>query len=450
MDYTTFLESKRTKRELFGFKARFFPEGMKSFQKHLTEWSVRLGRAATFASCGLGKSIIALTFCENVIRYKKKTGRALIFCPLAVAQQFEREAKKFGMKATKTQDGTLHDGINVTNYHRILNYSPKDFDCVVCDEAGVLKSADRKWSKEITKFMSQVQYRLLCTATPAPNDYMELGSSSEALGVMKRNQMLAMFFTNDGESTQQWSLKGHAKKRFWQWVSTWARAVRKPSDLGNQFSDEGYILPELRMHTHILPSNAPTNGFLYPPIAKTLNEQRAEARRTIKERCGKVAEIVSRRKDPCIVWCNLNDEGDLLEKMIPDAVQVAGRHSDEIKEQRLNDFALGRIPVLVTKGKIAGWGLNFQVCHRTCCFPTNSWELYHQMIRRIWRFGQEHPVDCHVVSTEGEQAVLDNMMRKEAASEDMYSGIIKNIMQVEREKVESNGYTMMEVPSWLR
>ena len=335
----------------------------------------------------------------------------------------------------------------VTNYHRLKNFRPEDFVGVVVDESSCLKNFESVYKKEITEFIGKIKYRLLCTATPSPNDFMELGTSSEALGEMTRNQMLAMFFTNDGENTQQWNLKGHAKTRFWQWMATWARAARKPSDLG--FEDGDFILPELKIHQHILPSiDGKMDGF-FPYVARTLDEQRAERTRTLKIRCEKVASLIPKNR-PALVWCHLNSEGDLLEKIIPGAVQVAGKDKDEVKEERLMAFSSGQIKVLVTKSKIAGFGLNWQHCSDVFWFPSHSHEAYYQAIRRCWRFGQKNPVNCHIVTTEPERLVMENMLRKERQSIELYAGIVKHMGDaISENKHLSNGHVKMEVPSWL-
>lgn len=311
--------------------------------------------------------------------------------------------------------------------------------------SSILKSADGKTRKEITQFLSKIPYRLLCTATPSPNDFMELGTSSEALGNMSRNQMLGMFFTNSGETTQQWELKGHAKKRFWQWVSTWARAIRKPSDIG--FDDSKFILPELRIHKHIL-KGGPTEGF-FVKEARTLDDQRKERKRSLKERCEKVASLIP-KTGSVLIWCQRNDEGDYLEKIIPDAIQVAGKDSDEDKENRLNDFATGRERILISKAKIAGFGLNLQICNKVFYFVDHSHEAYYQAIRRAWRFGQKNPVDCHLITTEVEKPVLDNMLRKEKQAIELYESVVKYMNEAIRENQQKTIFKPMGIPSWLK
>ncbi|MDE2095786.1 MAG: hypothetical protein KGL39_00900 [Patescibacteria group bacterium] len=327
-------------------------------------------------------TVLEQVFAENVIRKENKP--ALILCPLAVAPQFVREGKKFGIECKQTLNGEVYPCINVTNYERLFHYRPDDFSCLICDEAGILKGLDSKYRKQVTLFASKMKYRLLASATMAPNDYDELGNSSEALGGMNRAQMLGMFFTNGGETTQQWELKGHAKKRFWRWVCTWARACRKPSDLG--FPDNDFILPKLLIQQHLVQNkNRKVIGFGMDE-AITLDEQRQERRETIQERCEKVAELVAARKDDyAVLWCHLNPEGDLLEKLIPGSVQVAGKDRDEVKEERLTAFGAGQIKVLITKPKIGGWGLNWQHCNYMTWFPSHCYdEVTEVLTKRGW------------------------------------------------------------------
>lgn len=445
MDYSDYLKTKELRAAPKGFAPLFMPDYLFDFQKQLVDWAIRLGRAALFCECGLGKSIQQLVWAENIIRKHPKS-RVLVVTPLAVSGQTVREAEKFGLKAYQTQEGKLYPGINVTNYDRLKNYRPEDFIGAVGDESSILKNFEGQMRKAVTQFFSKVNYRLLCTATPAPNDFMELGTSSEALGSMTRSQMLAMFFTNGGDSTQDWEIKGHARRKFWRWVSTWARAVRKPSDLG--FEDGDFALPPLNIHKHEVPSTLDygKGGFFKTP-ARTLEDQRKERKNTLKARCEKVASLVP-DKGAAIVWCHLNDEGNLLTKLIPGAVEVCGADKDSVKEDRLLGFSEGKYRVLVTKPKIAGFGLNWQHCRNVFYFPNHSHEQYYQAIRRCWRFGQKKPVECHLVSSEAETLVVQNMLRKEKQSEILYAGIVQEINTAVH---EDNKRTMnkMEIPTWL-
>ena len=445
-DYTAFLEKKAQLGSDHGFDPIWMPDFLFDFQKHLVEWALRKGRGAMFADCGLGKTPVSLVWCENIIRKENKP--ILILTPLAVAQQFVREGEKFGIEVHYARDGIVRKGINVVNYQRLHYFDPSDFIGLVCDESGVLKHHDTKTRKAVTDFCMKIPYRLLGTATPAPNDFMELGNSAEVLGVMGYAQMLGMFFINDGDTTSQWRLKGHAKKRFWQWVSTWARAVRKPSDLG--FDDDGFILSPLNIEQHTVEASKPESGQLFRFAAKTLNEQRRERRKTLRERCEKVAELCPKDRS-FIVWCQLNDEGNLLEELLPDAVQVKGSDDNDQKEERLNGFAKGDIRVLVTKPKIGGWGLNLQCCSDVAYFPSHSWESWYQAVRRCWRFGQKREVNVHVVSSESESLVVSNMTRKERQSSELYDGIIREMedFQLGRTDKKQEAMEELEVPAWL-
>lgn len=442
--YQEFLKSKAHKSDDLGFDPVWMPDFLFDFQAHLVEWAVRKGRGALLADCGLGKTPMSLVWAENVVRKTNKP--VLILAPLAVSHQFVREGEKFGIRVHRSQDGSIRSGVNVTNYQRLAKFNPSQVAGVIADESSILKGIDGKTRRLITDFMGKVRYAMLGTATAAPNDYMELGTSSEALGVMPYNQMLGMFFVNDGEITSKWNLKGHGKSRFWQWVSTWARAVRKPSDLG--FDDAGFLLPELRTEQHTVDSSV-EDGCLFPTLAVTLNEQRRERRATIQSRCEVVASLDSGDR-PFLVWCHLNDEGDLLEKLIPDAVQVAGRHSDDEKEDRLDAFAKGEVRVLVTKPKIGGWGLNLQHCSDMTFFPSHSFESYYQCVRRCWRFGQKREVSVHIVTSESEAMVLSNMQRKQRQADEMFSGIVREMHDYQMGNGKSKAtLERMEVPEWL-
>ena len=444
MNYKKFLNTKKIKNNTNGFNPLWIPDFLYDFQKELVEWSIRKGKAALFEDCGLGKTPQQLVWAQNII--KKTNGNVLIVTPLAVSQQTIREAEKFGLEAKRTQTGIIHKGINVTNYERLEHFNSNDFDGIVCDESSILKNFDGKTCKHIIDFMNSIKYRLLCTATPAPNDFVELGTSSEALGLMTRKQMLGMFFTHDGKNNNQWNLKGHAKKRFWQWVSTWARSIRKPSDLG--FKNNNFILPSLNFHKHIIKSNYKEN-VLIPSQAVGLNEQRAEKRRTLLLRCKKVASLVP-KNESCLIWCHLNDEGNLLEKIIPEAVQVSGKDSNESKENKMTGFSKGDIRILITKPKIGGFGMNWQHCSTMMFFPSHFHEQFYQASRRCWRFGQKKEVNCHLIASNRESIVMHNMLRKEQQAIEMYNGIIREMSEFQLNKRKINfKMKKVRIPKWL-
>jgi len=428
------------------------PDGAFDFQKAMIEYAVRKGRAALFEDCGLGKTLQFLSWAQNVVEHTNKP--VLVMTPLAVSLQTIREAEKFGIEAERSF-GSYTKKIVVTNYERLEHFDPSRFAGVVCDESSILKSFDgaRRW--QITDFMRKVPYRLLATATAAPNDYIELGTSSEALGYMGHMDMLNRFFKNDlnnsatrrhyGEAPK-WRFKGHAELPFWQWVCSWSRAMRKPSDLG--FNDGAFQLPKLIESMHLVNTESVAQGMLFALPATTLPEQREEKNRTVRERCEKVAELVAHGK-PALVWAQLNEETDLLEKMIPGAVQVAGKHSDEVKEQRFIDFINGDIRVLVTKPKIGAMGLNFQHCAHVTYFPSHSYEQYYQAVRRCWRFGQQSPVRVDIVHTEGEAKVIENQNRKAVQAQRMFANLVAEMNNAIGFRADRSHNQPMEIPQWL-
>lgn len=456
--YAEFLRSKSQLGGEHGFAPLWVPDFLKPFQGHLAEWNCRKGRAGTFADCGLGKTVMQLVVGENVVR---KTNRPyLIAAPLAVAAQTVREADKFGIDAVQSRDGKYKAGarIVVTNYERLKYFDPADFAGMGCDESGGLKNFAGRRRKDVTEFLRTLPYRHLWSATQAPNDYVELGTASEAVGDLGHQDMLARFFKHDDDtiflhgtkhgdlSQNKWRFKPHAETPFWRWVCSWARACRRPSDLG--FDDAGYDLPDLVLREHEVEARTPRAGLLYDVPARTLDEQREEQRRTVRERCERVAELVAAH-DQSLVWCHLNEEGDLLTKLIPGAVQVKGSDRDEVKEERLLAFAAGQIKRLVTKTTIAGFGLNFQGCAHQTYFPSHSFEQYYQGVRRCWRFGQTRPVCVDIVTTPGSAVVLANWRRKAAAADRLFTMLVRNMTDALAIGAGRYGDRQTEVPKWL-
>ncbi len=452
MQYSSFLNNKSQLSGNFGFTPSFLPEYLFDFQKYLIEWSLEKGRSAVFADCGLGKTIMELVFAENVRR--KTDGNVLLLAPLAVTYQTKNEGDKFGIESHVSKEKVYP--ITITNYEKLKHFCPSDFSCVICDESSILKNYSGAFKTEITQFMKKVPYRFLGTATAAPNDYIELGTSSEALGEMGFMDMLNKFFKNDlnnsglkrhyGEAPK-WRFKGHAEKMFWRWVCSWARACRKPSDLG--FDDGKFNLLPLTENKIIVDAKTLPEGMFLPLPAKNLDEQRKERRRTLRERCETVADIVNSKKDYSLVWCQLNDEGDYLEKLIRENVQVSGRDSETKKEEKLLDFANGNTKCLITKPKIGGLGLNFQHCNHITYFPSHSYEQYYQAIRRCWRFGQKREVSVDVVMTDGDDLVMRNMQRKARQAKKMFENLVKEMNnQLNIVHIDKN-INKMEVPSWL-
>lgn len=453
--YFEFLEAKRHSGSLAGFAPVWMPDFLFDFQQALLDWSIRQGRAAIFADCGLGKTPMQLVWAENVVR--KTSGQVLLLTPLAVGAQTELEAEKFGIQCSRPHGpmASTSRGIIIANYERLHHYNPRDFQGVVCDESSILKSFDGKTKAAVTDFMRKIPYRSLWTATAAPNDYIELGTSSEALGQLGHMDMLNRFFKNDMNNSAtgrmygevvKWRFKGHAEIPFWRWVCSWARAVRKPSDLG--FDDGRFILPPLEESEHLVTAQELAPGQLFPIPAIGLKMQRDERRRTITERCDKVAELVT-HKDQALVWGHGNSECDVLEKGIPDAVQVSGRDRDEAKEEKFMAFAKGEIRVLVTKPRIGAWGLNFQRCAHVTFFPSHSFEQYYQGVRRCWRYGQTRKVRVDIVTTEGEKDVLRNQQRKAAAADAMFANLVREMNQAIGIAPAAYIPPQIEVPAWL-
>jgi hypothetical protein len=455
MNYQEFIDMKSNYSGDDGFDPVFMPDYLKDFQQLLVAWSCHRGRAAIFADCGLGKTIMQLVWAENIVR--KTNGRILILTPLAVGSQTVREAEKFGIEAHRSKHGELPGKIIVANYERLHHFNPKDFIGCVCDESSILKNYDGRYKGEITGFMRKMPYRLLCTATAAPNDYIELGTSSEALGELGFTDMLTRFFKNDQNPTvdtrrryhgdvPKWRFKHHAEMPFWKYICTWARAVRKPSDIG--CADDGFILPALHENDHIVDVRKPRNGMLFNLPAVGLYEQRQERRSSINERCEMAAELASGH-DTSILWCYLNPEGDLLEKITPDSVQVCGAQSDDEKEEKLIAFLNGDAKRLVTKPMCAGFGLNLQHCAHMTFFPSHSYEQYYQGVRRCWRFGQKREVMVDVIATHGDQKVMQNLQKKAEAADAMFSRLVAYMSDAISIDKNKHFDKKMEVPPWL-
>jgi hypothetical protein len=457
MDYNEFLSRKAQLGGNHGFKPVWVPDFLFDFQKAIIDWAVLKGRGAVFADCGLGKTPMELVWAENVVRHTNKP--VLILNPLAVSFQTLREAEKFGIEVERSVDGNFKKKIVITNYERLHYFNAGEFVGCACDESSILKNFDGTRKTEITEFMKKLPYRSLWTATAAPNDYIELGTSAEALGVMGYMDMLNRFFKNDqntsdtkkkwsnhGGGMPKWRFKKHAEEPFWRWVCSWARAVRRPSDMG--FDDTDFVLPELVERETVVDCSRPLPGKLFVEPAQGLKEQREERRATLNERCEAVADKVN-GNSVALVWCNLNDEGDLLERIIPDAVQVAGKHSDDEKEERLLAFAENKIRVLITKPKVAGFGLNYQNCAHTTFFPSHSYEQYYQGIRRMWRFGQTKPVIVDIITTKGEFEVLKNLQRKAKQADQMFSKLVQFMNHAITIDNSRDFNKQEEIPTWL-
>ncbi len=453
MNYADFLDRKTHLGENSGFTPLFMPDFLFPFQRALTTWAIEKGRSAIFADCGLGKTPMQLVWAQNVVEKTNKP--VLILAPLAVGFQTVREAEKFWIEAKQSRDGKVASMITIANYQQLHKFNWQDFGGVAADESSILKNFDGKIKGQVTDFMRKLPYRLLCTATAAPNDYIELGTSSEALGELGFMDMVNRFFKKSEKTYTKadeyahglYRFRGHGERDFWRWVCSWARAVRKPSDVG--FPDDGYVLPELRMVEHIVKARTKNPEFLFDMPAVGLQEQRQERRRTINERCELAAEMIIGTEKPAVAWCHLNEEGHMLEKMIPGAAEVEGNDDDEFKEEMFIAFAAGQIRVLVSKPVIAGFGLNWQHCAHQTFFPSHSFEQLYQAVRRSLRFGQKNPVRVDIISSEGERGVLSNMNRKAAQAESMFGNLvalINNEMKIEKMNLNN---TKQEIPSWM-
>lgn len=450
-DYRAFVENKTHLSGDFGFSPLYDNPNCYDFQRHLIEWSLIKGRAATFADCGLGKTLMQLVWSENVHRHTNMP--VLILAPLSVSSQTVEEAEKFGIEAHRSTDGSIPSGkgIITTNYERLHHFDLDMFGGVVCDESSILKNFDGAIRGAITRAMRKVKYRAMFTATPSPNDYTELGTSSEALGDMAYMDMLQTFFKSNDDTLhpahigQKWRFKGHAEPHFWRWVASWARAIRKPSDLG--FDDRGWVLPELVEIHHEIESK-PLDGQLFAMPVKGLPQEREERKATITERCDLAAELIQKH-DSGVMWCHFNAEADYLSEIVPEAVNLSGADKDETKEEKFAAFKSGEIKYLVTKPKIAALGVNWQ--HSAACtyFDDYSYEQYYQAVRRFWRFGQKRAVTVHQIGTTSLSNVAKSRRRKAEAADKMFEEMMRHMIDAQKHRKIFGEGQKVEVPKWL-
>lgn len=456
MTYNEFLKTKELQSVQAGFdvdRNELNPKGFE-FQKDIVQWALRKGKAAIFSDCGSGKTEMSLDFAYQV---HKKTGyNVLIIAPLAVVKQTQKEGIKFGIEVNvcREQEDVI-DGINITNYEIINHFDASSFGCVILDESSILKSFTSATRNELIDRFVATPYKLCCTASPSPNDHSELANHAEFLGIMSRTEMLATYFIHDGSDTSKWRLKGYGEKRFWEWVATWAVCVRNPADLG--YSNEGYDLPKLNLIEHIVESE--TKDYeLVPKLAETLSERREARKESIENRVEVARQLVEGNNDTWLVWCDYNAESSALHKAIKDSVEVAGADNPERKAQVAMDFAEGKIKALVSKCSIYGFGMNFQTTHQMIfCGISDSFESFYQAIRRCWRYGQEHDVNVHIIISQKEKNVLDNIKRKQRQMEEMQSNMIalmKDVTMSEmkhttRITTEYKPKEEMEIPTWI-
>lgn len=432
MDYNEFLEKKRHSIINYGIECKFLPKGLFPFQEYVTNYTVKKGRGAVFLDTGLGKTVIELTTAQNYIQTTNKP--VLIITPLAVAFQFIKEAAKFGIDDIMySKDGRYKTKIVICNYERLDKFNPIDFDCVILDESSILKNFDGAIKNQVTSFLKKVKYRYLFTATPSPNDFIELGTSSEALGYMGYTDMLTKFFKNNNNSIDirhagcEWYLKPHAENDFWKWVSTWSISAKKPSDLG--YSDEKHILPELIENIHLVHNKKPLaiNGqmSMFNRPAVNFHEIKQEVKATLKERCEMAVKLAT-NYNVSVYWCNLNDESKLLSQIDAESVEILGGMDIDKKEDILINFSAGNIKKLISKSSITAFGLNWQHCNHTVFFPTFSYEQYYQSIRRFWRFGQENKVTADLVISDGQQRILDSLLIKKEKAIKMFEKLTQH------------------------
>jgi len=434
IEYQKFLERKKHSIGNFGFESNYIPDMAFDFQRFIIEKSVRKGRIAIFADTGLGKTLIQLAIAKNIIQHTNK--KVLILTPLAVAFQFILEADKLGIDDIEySKEGNHTKKIVICNYERLHYFNSDDFVCVILDESSILKNFDGKIKSQVTAFIKKVPYRYLSTATPSPNDFIELGTSSEALGYMGYMDMLTKFFKNNQNSVdstnrnigEKFYLKPHAERDFFAWVNQWSIMVKMPSDIG--FSNERYQLPNLIVNKHIVDNQSliDVNGQIqmFTPIAKSMTEVRHEQKQTEEKRCEKAITLAQGKTS--VYWCNTNNESSILKNSDSDAVEIIGSQCIERKEEILIAFAKGEIKRLITKAKMTSMGLNWQHCNHSVFFPTWSYEQYYQSVRRFWRFGQTGDVTIDMVISDGQTRVIEALQQKTQKAIDLHNNLTKNV-----------------------
>ena len=432
IDYKTFIEQrnmKSTHTDSIRRSTNDLNPMLYQFQRDIVRWALAKGRAAIFADCGLGKTPMQLEWANQVVA--ERGGSVLILAPLTVSVQTAQEGAKFGIPVTLCESAAdVTPGINITNYEKLEKFKGCTFEGVVLDESSILKSFTGAIRNQIIDFFSTTPFRLACTATPAPNDFMELGNHSEFLGIMSYTEMLSMFFVHDGGQTSKWRLKGHAEDVFWQWMGSWAVVINNPADLGYQI--DGYDLPPLRIHEIIADGDAPITETL------TLTERRKARKDTLEARCAAAAALVNGSKDQWLVWCDLNAESAMLAQMIDYSSEVKGSDKAADKSARMMGFSMGFNHCLVTKPSIAGFGMNWQNCYKMIFVGlSDSYEQYYQAVRRCWRFGQTMPVDVYIVISAREGCVKENIERKQADCEKMRRAMVEQTKEITKKELQS-------------
>lgn len=450
MEYQEFIDNKNTILKNSGFDVNTESLNPKcfDFQKDIIRWALAKGRCAIFADCGLGKTLMQLEWADKVCRFT--SGSVLILTPLSVAEQTKREGKKFDYNVTICESqADVKQGINITNYEKLDKFECGTFAGVVLDESSILKSFTGRIRNQIISYFAKTQYKLACTATPAPNDYMELGNHSEFLGIMTRAEMLAMYFVHDGGQTSKWRLKRHAESIFWQWMASWSVFISNPADLG--YNVVGYNLPKLNIHEIIVDGDEPTNETL------TLMERRKARKDSLEERCKAAADLVNGNDEQWIVWCDLNDESHRLWELCEDSWEIKGSDKAAYKVETMADFSADMIKCLITKPSIAGFGMNWQQCHNMIFVGlSDSYEKYYQALRRCWRFGQEHEVNVYIIISAKEGCVKDNIERKEQDALKMKRAMVDLTKEITKKELQTTcriiteykAGTEMNLPNW--
>ena len=443
-DYREFLEKKKQFNVVAGFDVGDIDYGLFDFQQAIVKWACKRGRAGIFADTGLGKTAMQLAWADQVMR--ETGGRILILAPLCVAQQTVAEGSRIGVDVEYARKGDDVKGrIVITNYEMMDHFNPADFIGVVLDESSILKSLTGKIRTSLIENFQKTPYRISCTATPSPNDFMELGNQSEFLGVMTRTEMLATYFIHDGGDTSKWRLKGHGKTRFWEWMATWAICIRSPADIG--FDGSRYVLPGLEIHQHSVEAQFIPDGQLFPVIAQTLSDRRSAKRSSLDDRVNLAVDIAGAADEYFIIWCHLNDESSELKKLIPHAEEVYGSLDFDEKESRIHRFSSGSSKFIITKPSITGFGLNWQHCHNMIFVGMDdSYESYYQAVRRCYRFGQKHKVNVHIISSESEGEVKKNIERKAAQADEMSRQMVAHMrkfttMEIKGISIEKSDYS---------
>lgn len=460
--YRDFLKKKEIVCVPSGFECGELNENLYQWQKDIVRWALMKGKACLFEDCGLGKTIQQLEFANQVCKHIGENGKAIILAPLAVNEQTALEGEKFGINVTVCESSKdVKPGVNITNYEKLHKFDTSVFDCVVLDESSILKDYTSSTKQELIELFMKTPYKLCCTATPAPNDYVEIGNHAEFLGIMNRAEMLATFFVHDGGETSKWNIKGHAKNDFFKWVASWACCITTPADLG--YDGKDFVLPELNIIQHEVKSGMMElddgQYAMLAPVSLTLSERRKARKDSMEDRVKLAANIANNLDGQCLVWCDLNAESEALKNAIFGSVEVKGSDSPEHKKNSMIGFSNGEVKTLVSKPSIAGYGMNWQQCHEMIFVGlSDSFEMYYQAVRRCWRYGQNNPVNVHIVISENEGTVKKNIERKQKDAETMQKELIKYTKDIlEREirktKKETETYIakeIMEVPEWLK